>query len=212
MISRLKILRTKIKNQPRPMLVLICGMPGTRKSSTMIQLAAWLGFQISLGTDEIREIMRKYDKDPFLQGVSHDRWKLLGPKTERNFIKGFLKHSEIIKKGVEVILEKSKKNGENLIIEGVHLVPSLYKNLSSFQTFHFILTVSLKQHKENIKDKIIRRHDRQKDVWTQKEDDLIKIQKILVRDSKNYPNIFILESTSPEENVQNILKILKIKL
>jgi len=201
----------KIKKSEKPILILICGMPVARKSSTAIELASKLNWQIVVGTDEIREIMRKYDRDPFLQGVSHDRWKLLGRKTDKNFILGFLKHCQVIKKGVDTVLEESARNGKNLIIEGVHLLPSLYENLKSFKKFHFVLFVnSFAQHQAIIRNKILSRHGRQKDNWTQKEKDLFKIQEYFVREAKESKNTYIVKSSNPQESiVKKIIKILK---
>ncbi len=188
-------------------------MPGSRKSSTAIQLAALLNWQITIGTDEVREVMRKYDHDPFLQGASHNRWKLLGKKTNKNFILGFLKHSQILKKGIGAVLNKSQKNGENLIIEGVHLAPNLYKNLKDFKKFHFILiTDSFNQHLKNIKNKIERRHRKQKDEWIKKEKDLLKIQNYLIKQAKKSKNIYIIKSSKPRENAKKIINILNNKL
>lgn len=53
----IKHLRAKINKQKKPVVILICGMPGTRKSSTAIQLAALLGFAVVINMDEIRDIM-----------------------------------------------------------------------------------------------------------------------------------------------------------
>lgn len=204
---------TKIKKTKKPILILICGMPGSRKSSTAIQLAASLNWQIAIGTDEIREIMKKYDSDPFLQGVSHNRWRLLGKKTDKNFLLGFLKHCRKIKEGIKRVLKKSVKNGENLIIEGVHLVPELYKNLKSFKKFHFVFAVkSLSKHQANIKNKISRRHGKQKNEWTKKEQDLLKIQNYLTSQTKKINNTYLFESCNPQENTKKIIKILKQKL
>ena len=102
-----KSLSEIIGQSRKPWLILICGMPNSGKSSTAVQLAAKLGFPVCLGTDEVREVMKLYDRSPFLQGVSHNRWRLYKMKTEEYFIAGFNHHSWEVKRGVMKIINKS---------------------------------------------------------------------------------------------------------
>ena len=136
----IKRLREKIRKQKKPMLILICGMPGTRKSSTAVRLASLLEFAVVVNIDEVRDIMQLYDKRPAIQGKSHDRWKLFGSLNDKNFFRGFTAHSRTLKQGVMAVINKNISIGENIIIEGVHLLPSLYKNIRYVEKIHVLLT------------------------------------------------------------------------
>ncbi len=202
-------LLNKIRKENMPVLILICGMPGTRKSSTAVKLGAALNFATVVGMDEIRDVMRIYDKRPIIQGRSHNRWKLFGSPAERNFIKGFLGHCRTLKKGAMAILRKNMKIGENTIIEGVHLVPSLYRNIPKVKVFRVMLTAKDHiHHKELLNEKFDRRHGIQKKWLSEKVWHIEQIQDFLLRDAQKN-NITVFTSTTPEENCDKIIAYLK---
>ncbi len=199
----------KIRNGKMPVLILICGMPGTRKSSTAIKLGAALNFATVVGMDEIRDVMRIYDQQPIIQGQSHDRWKLFGVPVKRNFVRGFLGHCRALKKGALAIIRKNAKIGENTVIEGVHLVPSLYQNIPGVKVFRIMLMAKDHvHHKELLAEKFGRRHDLQKTWLSEKVWHVEQIQAFLLRDAQKY-NLAVFTSTTPEENCDKIINYLK---
>ncbi len=205
-----KNLLEKIRNEKMPILILICGMPGTRKSSTAVKLGAALNFATVIGMDEIRDVMRVYDKRPIIQGRSHNRWKLFGGSTKRNFIQGFLGHCRALKKGAMAIIRKNtQKIGENTVIEGVHLIPSLYQNIPRARVFHVLLIVEDHiQHKELLAEKFGRRHGIQKTWTSEKICHVEQIQDFLLNDAQKH-NVTVFTSTTPEENCDKIIAYLK---
>lgn len=191
-----------------PILILICGMPGVRKSSTAVKLGGMLNFASVVGMDEMRDVVKLYDKRPIVQGKSHDRWQLFGSLNEKNFIKGFLGHCRALKKGAIAIIKKQMALGENTIVEGVHLVPFLYRHIPGYKKFHFLLVAKDFYHHQQMLDrKFGRRHQRQEPWDKQKVKHVERIQKYLVQDAmKN--QVVVLESTTPEENCQRIMEYL----
>lgn len=207
-----KRLIKKIHKQKKPVLILICGMPGTRKSSTAVRLGGLLGFSVVVNIDEVRDIMTIYDKRPIIRGESHNRWRLFGSLNDKNFLKGFLGHSRALKKGVSAIIKKNLFIGENIIIEGVHLIPSLYKDIHGAKKFHILLiTKNFTHHKKLLGYKFGRRHNIQKPWDKEKVRHIERIQNILIEDARRN-NLFVLESTNPAKNCAVIMHHLEQNL
>lgn len=212
-------LRKKIKVMKKPLVIFICGMPGTRKSSTAIRLASNLGIKVVIGTDQIRDIVKYYVNDPFLHQPTHNCWRLIGSRTSDNIIAGYLRQSILIKQGVLSALRLAEKRGENMIFEGVHLAPSFYlgsKNVldthaSDLAFFYFLLwTKDENLHSKNIAMKIRLRHGKEAPWSEEKKEEIRAIQEYLF--TKLHLGIHSIESTTPEANVRTIIKILEASL
>jgi 2-phosphoglycerate kinase len=205
----IKHLRIKINKQKKPIIILICGMPGTRKSSTAVRLAALLGFAVVVNMDEVRDIMQLYDKRPIIQGKSHDRWKLFGSLNDKNFYKGFVAHSQALKKGAMAVINKNISIGENIIVEGVHLLPSLYKDIHFAKTIHILLTAKDTIHHKNLLNyKFGRRHNIQKPWEDEKIQHIERIQNLLIKDARR-KRVLIIESINPTKNCAVIMQYLE---
>jgi 2-phosphoglycerate kinase len=105
----------------RPPIVLIGCANGSGKSYLAVQLAARYAFDHSLGTGFIREIVRA-----------------AGPGRTRGELQGFSyagadpvltlrRQAEALKPAVDACLRRAYAEGTSLIIEGTHLLPSLYR-------------------------------------------------------------------------------------
>ncbi len=188
------------------MIILICGMPATGKSTLAIKLAAELDFKVCIGVDEIKEVVKKYDNNPFLSKSSHDAWQLIGKRTEKNILSGFQKYCQGLKSGVMSIFEKSEKNGENIIIEGIQLLPKLYcHDLQNFNLFYFIIKSEYKNiYKEKIRHKILERHGKQVDVWSEKFREFILIEEEVLKQAERF-KCHVL----PEKNFYEQIEIIK---
>lgn len=202
----------KLRSGNKPFLIFICGMPGTRKSSTAVMLGGLLGFSSVIGMDEVRDIMRIYDKNPLVRSKSHYCWEMFGGFNQKNFIKGYYAHSRALKKGVMAAIKKNMAFGENTIVEGVHLAPSLYQKIRNAKTLHFILTSDdFKHHQKLLSQKFGRRHGCQEPWHENKIKKVEAIQEILLKEAKKYETL-VIKSSSPEKNCQKIINWLNSNL
>ena len=202
----------RLRAGPEPLLLLICGMPGTRKSSTAVQVGAALGFSSVVGMDEVRDVMLLNDRRPILQGKSHDRWQLFGELNEENFRRGFLGHCEALRDGALAIVRKNLKIGENTVVEGVHLVPSLYAGIAGAKVVHVVLVGGdLAGHPRLLDQKFGRRHGRQEPWTDEKVRHLEQIQDLLTRDAAAC-GAPVIRSTDPEDNCARIIEIVRRSL
>lgn len=200
-----KKLIQKLRSGKKSVLIFICGMPGTRKSSTAVMLGGFLGFSSVIGMDEVRDIMKVYDKNPIVQSKSHYCWQIFGKLNKANFYKGYLIHSRALKKGSMAAIKKNVSVGENTIIEGVHLAPSLYKNVRGARVFHFLLIAKNHVHHESLlRKKFERRHGVQKPWSEAKVAKVELLQDYLVQDARKNSSAIILSET-PENNCRKII-------
>jgi 2-phosphoglycerate kinase len=184
-------------------------MPGVGKSTTAVRLAALLNLAVVVGTDEIRDVMRLYDKSEALAGTSHDRWQIFGALDSLSFKQGYLAHSSAIRPGVMAIINKNLALGESLIIEGVHLAPSLYQHLPRAQICHCLLYLSSAElHRRNLDSKTKRRLG-YKPAWSQQlARHVVRVQDHLLTEAKHF-RVLAMESGSAEQNARTIINHLK---
>jgi 2-phosphoglycerate kinase len=101
-------------------LVLIAGATGVGKSTTAVKLTSSRSFSRLLSTDAIREIMRIVDdgsnealhRSSFSKGTSGDA------------ILDWQDSCKAVEAGILATIERARREGIDLVLEGVHLEPS----------------------------------------------------------------------------------------
>ena len=104
-----------------PKLVLIAGATGVGKSTTSITVAKKLNFSRCISTDAIREILRTVndqEKNPNLFKSSFSKGETGNPVTD------WKDSCEPIDGGIKATIKRARREGIDLILEGVHIIPS----------------------------------------------------------------------------------------
>ena len=104
-----------------PRLLILAGATGVGKSTAAREIAASSGFSRILSTDAIREIMRTcidVDDDPALHRSSFSRGENGEPVID------WQRTCESVEPGISATIERARREGIDLFIEGVHIVPS----------------------------------------------------------------------------------------
>ena len=116
--------------------------------SMAFELANRLGLKNIIGTDMIREVMRKIiskDLSPVIHKSSFDAYESIRTPSIRidQVVEGFVSHVDVVNVGIEAIIERSVKEGISTIIEGVHIVPGFIREdlMENNNIIIFTLTV-----------------------------------------------------------------------
>ncbi|HKZ28255.1 MAG TPA: ATP cone domain-containing protein [Acidimicrobiia bacterium] len=118
----------------KPILLLLGGVSGVGKSSVAAEVGARLRITTVVPTDAIREVMRHVVSDtlaPILHSSSFEAWKTLRapvPEDHDPVIEGFRQQAEVVATGVRALVDRALREGNDLIVEGVHILPGLFDN------------------------------------------------------------------------------------
>lgn len=120
-ISRYKMM-TRFHHQRVPLVILVCGTACVGKSTIATQLAQRLNLPNVLQTDMVYELLRTATDAPL---TSTPVWARDFSSSEE-LITEFCRECRIVRKGLAGDLKKAMKDGKPIIIEGIHLDPSIY--------------------------------------------------------------------------------------
>ncbi len=123
-----------LRESTEPIVVLVGGSTGVGTSTLAADIARRLNIQSVIGTDHIREVLRRAIS-PDLLPVLHRSSYEIRPEDirvpvdgEEMVLFGYRTQAAQVSVGVEAIVERGLKEGTNLIIEGVHLAPEIILN------------------------------------------------------------------------------------
>lgn len=113
---------TRFHHQRVPLVILVCGTACVGKSTIATQLAQRLNLPNVLQTDMVYELLRTATDAPL---ASSPVWAREFNSSEE-LITEFCRECRIVRKGLAGDLKKAMKDGKPIIIEGIHLDPSIY--------------------------------------------------------------------------------------
>ncbi|XP_028753491.1 uncharacterized protein LOC114713078 isoform X2 [Neltuma alba] len=120
-INRYKMM-TRFHHQRVPLVILVCGTACVGKSTIATQLAQRLNLPNVLQTDMVYELLRTSTDAPL---ASTPVWYRDFSSSEE-LITEFCRECRVVRKGLAGDLKKAMKDGKPIIIEGIHLDPSIY--------------------------------------------------------------------------------------
>ena len=111
----------------RPIIILIGGTTGVGKSTIATAIANRLGITHTVATDSLREVLRAVlskELVPPLHMSSYTAWKVLNhPYDKDPLIAGFREQVKIVSVGIKAVVDRAIKEGQNIVVEGIHIVP-----------------------------------------------------------------------------------------
>ena len=200
----------------KPYVILIGSASGIGKSTIASQLAKKLNIKHLIESDFIRAVVRGIigkEYAPALHSSSYDAYKNLRNKTnfksyEDLVSAGFDEHASYVIPGIEKIIQRAITDFDDIIIEGVHLVPGLI-NIEQFKDFaeiyFFILSSDEESHKERFVKRAIQIHrgGKQLDFFTENR----IIHNHLLHEAENN-NVSIIKTENIDKSVEQILTII----
>ena len=198
-----------IANRP-PRLLIIAGATGTGKSTVAMKIGAKSNFARLISTDAIREIMRSTDgtqANPALHRSSFS----IGESNDA--IIDWVDTCKAVEKGIEATINRAMREGIDLLLEGVHIIPSDRLIRSWIDAGGIALGVIMmvsdeEKHKSMIKSRdahSFKRHDR----YIANFDRIRRIQDGLVERSKiaSWPVVDISRVASDQEKIEHYLDL-----
>ena len=105
-----------------PRLMIIAGATGVGKSTLGNQILREFEFSRHVGTDTVREILRNLgggqDENPALHRSSFSQGESKDP------INDWLDTCVVLDSGISSVISRSRREGVDLLLEGIHIVPS----------------------------------------------------------------------------------------
>jgi 2-phosphoglycerate kinase len=193
-----------------PIVILIGGVTGVGKSTIATELAFRLSLRTVIGTDTIREVMRKIiarELLPDLHASSFMAWRKL--KGAKSLIEGFESQVRHVSVGVSAVLERAHREGVNAIIEGIHLVPGFLELREN--TFMYVLTVRDRKTLEAHFYERSRYSKRPAEYYLEHIEELMQLQDYIVERAREQ-GVKVIENVELEKTVTEIMEDLMERL
>lgn len=200
----------------KPYVILIGSASGIGKSTIAAELAKTLNIKHLIESDFIRAVVRGIigkEFAPALHSSSYDAYKNLRNRNSYNSYDelvsaGFDEHASYVIPALEKIIQRAITDYDDIIIEGVHLVPGLI-NIDQFKDYaniyFFILSSDEEAHKERFVKRAIQIHRGGKQLDFFKENRIIH-DHLLAQAQVNDVNV--INSESIEKTLDNILSVI----
>tara|TARA_Y100001935_G_scaffold216417_1_gene188185 strand:+ start:2136 stop:2795 length:660 start_codon:yes stop_codon:yes gene_type:complete len=111
--------KTIAKKPPR--LLIIAGATGTGKSTVAMKIGAKSGFARLISTDAIREVLRSADTDKTNLALHRSSFSI---GDSNDAVIDWIDTCKAVEKGIEATINRAMREGIDLLIEGVHIIPS----------------------------------------------------------------------------------------
>ena len=197
----------------KPYVILIGSASGIGKSTIAAELARSLNIKHLIESDFIRAVVRGIigkEYAPALHSSSYDAYKHIRNKNRfRSYDElvsaGFDEHASYVIPALEKIIQRAITDYDDIIIEGVHLVPGLI-NTEQFDDdaniYFFILSSDEESHKERFVKRAIEIHRGGKQLDFFKENRIIHDH--LLNEAEEY-GVTVINSKTVEKTLEKIL-------
>ena len=200
----------------KPYVILIGSASGIGKSTIAAELAKKLNIKHLIESDFIRAVVRGIigkEYAPALHSSSYDAYKNLRNKSRYTSYEdlvsaGFDEHASYVIPALEKIIQRAITDFDDIIIEGVHLVPGLI-NIDQFKDYaniyFFILSSDEESHQERFVKRAVEIHRGGKQLDFFKENRIIH-DHLLNQAMSNDVNVITSETI--EKTLEKILGII----
>ena len=130
--GRFRLIR-RIQRLPKPLVIYTAGATGTGKSTLALEIAPLLRIFRITSTDTVRQVMRMVFSPAILPALHRSSFEMgselpdnVGDDEDRGpLIRAFEEQATRVCVGVRAVVERSIAENQSVVVEGVHLLPSL---------------------------------------------------------------------------------------
>lgn len=200
----------------KPYVILIGSASGIGKSTIAAELAKSLNIKHLIESDFLRAVVRGIigkEYAPALHSSSYDAYKHLRNKNgyenyEELISAGFDEHASYVIPAIEKVIQRAITDFDDIVIEGVHLVPGLI-NIEQFREFaniyFFVLSSDEESHKERFVKRAIQIHRGGKQLDFFKENRIIHDHLLSQAESND---VNVIKAESIENTLEKILSVI----
>ncbi|AEH25109.1 2-phosphoglycerate kinase [Pyrococcus yayanosii] len=198
----------KFRKMKIPIIILLGGPTGVGKSTIATELAFRLGIRSVIGTDSIREVLRKVITPELLPAIHTSTflaWRevKMVPEGISPVIYGFEAQVSAVSVGINAIIERARNEGLNAIIEGIHVVPG-FVNMEHDMTFTYMIVAGSREELEARFYERTRYSRRSAEYYVSHLDEIMEIQDYLIRKAREH-NIPVVENVELERTIGIIM-------
>jgi 2-phosphoglycerate kinase len=151
-VERRVRIRRWVRTSGQPLVVALGGASGVGKSTVSQEAADRLGISVVISTDQVRAVIRSVlspDLLPALSQSSFSAAKMMRSNLSGNrMLFAYEEQARIVQHGTAALARRSVKEGQQVMINGVHIVPGLQPSEPDFPMFTYVLTVgSAQEHR-----------------------------------------------------------------
>lgn len=144
-VERRVRIRRWVRTSGQPFVVALGGSSGVGKSTVSLEAADRLGISVVISTDQVRAVIRSVvhpDLMPALSQSSFSAAKMLMSNLSGNsLLFAFEEQARTVQHGTMALARRSIKEGQQVMLNGVHIVPGLITPDEDFPLFTYVLTV-----------------------------------------------------------------------
>jgi 2-phosphoglycerate kinase len=151
-VERRVRIRRWVRTSGQPLVIALGGASGVDKSTVSEEAGDRLGISAVISTDQVRAVIRSVlsaDLLPALSQSSFSAAKMLRSNlTGNRMLFAYEEQARIVQHGTVALARRSVKEGQQVMINGVHIVPGLQPVEPEFPLFTYVLTVgSAEEHR-----------------------------------------------------------------
>ena len=200
----------------KPYVILIGSASGIGKSTIAAELAKKLNIKHLIESDFLRAVVRGIigkEYAPALHSSSYDAYKHIRNKSrytnyDELIAAGFDDHASYVIPAIEKVIQRAITDYDDIIIEGVHLVPGLI-NTEQFEDYaniyFFVLSSDEESHKERFVKRAIQIHRCGKQLDFFKENRIIH-DHLLAQAKAN--DVHVIKAESIDRTLEKILSVI----
>jgi len=224
-IARRYLVWFEFSRSGRPLVLLIGGTTGSGKSTIGSEIAHRLNIIRTQSTDLLREVMRLMVPErllPALHTSSFSAWTTLPtaepghqPTMNGDFEQGFLIQASQVGVAIEGVVSRAETEQISLILEGVHIHPSLQNNIRSASRVIVVpvllAVLKRKQLRKQLKGRGHQVSTRRAERYLEHFDEIWHLQSFLLREADRF-NIPIIANTDQDETIKSVMSTIVDRL